>query len=155
MTLFISLRAAGTTIVATALAACSPSADTSEAPARDASGMAGTETSEAQSYTHMPFTQAAFEAAQAANKPILIDVFAPWCPTCKEQQKGIAEAANDPANRDLLVFRLDYDSQKEEGRAFRITRQSTLIAFKGTKETGRGIAITSPMEIGKVVATTR
>jgi thiol-disulfide isomerase/thioredoxin len=32
-----------------------------------------------------PFTAAAFEAAQASGKPILIDVSASWCPTCKAQ----------------------------------------------------------------------
>ncbi len=31
------------------------------------------------------FTPAAFEAAEKAGKPILIDVTAPWCPTCRAQ----------------------------------------------------------------------
>ena len=31
------------------------------------------------------FDQKAFEAAQAAGKPILVEVSAPWCPVCKAQ----------------------------------------------------------------------
>ena len=32
------------------------------------------------------YTPKAFDAAQAAGKPILVEVHAPWCPTCKAQQ---------------------------------------------------------------------
>jgi thiol-disulfide isomerase/thioredoxin len=32
-----------------------------------------------------PFDAAAFAEAQKAGKPILIDVFAAWCPTCRWQ----------------------------------------------------------------------
>ena len=76
---------------------------------------------------HVPFTQAAFEAAQAAGKPILVDVYAPWCPVCRAQQAPIAAAQADPANADLVVFRLDFDSQKAEQRPLRVTGQATLI----------------------------
>ncbi len=33
-----------------------------------------------------PFTQAEFSAAQKDGKPILVDIFAPWCPTCRAQK---------------------------------------------------------------------
>ena len=38
-----------------------------------------------------PFDQAAFDAAQAAGKPILVEVTAPWCPTCKAQAPTLSK----------------------------------------------------------------
>jgi thiol:disulfide interchange protein len=103
----------------------------------------------------VPFTQAAFEAAQAAGKPILVEVYAPWCPVCRAQQAGISAAQRNAANADLVVFRIDFDSQKAEQRPLRVTRQSTLIAFNGARETGRLLGDTNPTSIARLVETTR
>lgn len=84
-----------------------------------------------------PFSNDAFQKAQAAGKPILIDVYASWCPICRAQQPILGELASQPKFRNLAVFRIDYDSQKAEVKRFGVTKQSTLIVFKGAKETGR------------------
>jgi thiol-disulfide isomerase/thioredoxin len=104
---------------------------------------------------HVEFTDASFASAQKAGKPIVVEVWASWCPTCKAQQKGIAAALADPANKELVVMRINYDKQKAEQKQFRITRQSTLIAYKGMKETGRLVAITDPAQIAQLFAKTR
>ena len=38
-----------------------------------------------------PFDAKAFQASQAAGKSILVDVTAPWCPTCKQQKPIVQE----------------------------------------------------------------
>ncbi len=38
------------------------------------------------------YTDAAFDAAQKEGKSILIDVSAPWCPTCKAQAPILAKS---------------------------------------------------------------
>lgn len=101
------------------------------------------------------FSATAFAAAQKADKRILVDVWAPWCPVCAEQQPAIAAAQKMPGNADLVVFRLHYDDQKAEQKPFKITRQSTLIAYRGARETGRLIAATDPAEIADLIASTR
>lgn len=103
----------------------------------------------------IPFTQAAFDAARAAGKPILVEVYAPWCPVCRAQQAPLIAAQNDPANADLVLFRIDFDSQRAEQRALRVTRQSTLIAFRGNRETGRLLGDTNRAAIARLVASTR
>ena len=42
-------------------------------------------TGAAQALTFEPFTEARFRTLQAENKPILIDINAKWCSTCKAQ----------------------------------------------------------------------
>lgn len=96
---------------------------------------------------HKDFTAEAFAAAQSAGKPILIDVFASWCPTCRAQQPILAELTKKPKYKDLVVFRVDFDNQKDAVRALNAQKQSTLIVFKGDKEIGRSLGDTSEFSI--------
>ena len=109
----------------------------------------------AQAAERRAFTTAAFQAAQREGRPILIDVYAPWCPVCAKQQPVIERLSRDPANQDLVVFKIDFDKQKTEWRNMKVTRQSTLIAFDGTRETGRLLGSTDAEEISRLVASTR
>lgn len=90
----------------------------------------------------LPFTAVAFEAAQKSGKSILVEIHADWCPTCKAQAPIISQLRDDPRYKDLLVFRVDFDAQKDVVRQFGARSQSTLITFKGQTETGRSVGDT-------------
>jgi thiol-disulfide isomerase/thioredoxin len=98
------------------------------------------------------FTQAAFEAAQAAGKPILVEVTAPWCPTCRAQQPILQKLAAEPRFRDLVFLSVDFDSQKDVLRTLRVQSQSTLVVFKGKQEVGRSAGDTNAASITALVA---
>jgi thioredoxin 1 len=99
-----------------------------------------------------PFDAAAFEAAQASGKPILIDVSAPWCPTCKAQAPILSKLMSEPRFKDVVAFNVDYDSRKDVLKRFNVQRQSTLIVFKGKREAGRSVADTTPASIEALLA---
>lgn len=103
----------------------------------------------------VPFDASRLSAAQAAGDPILIHVTAPWCPTCKAQHPVISDLASDPANPDLLVLEVDFDSQKQILRQFNVRQQSTLIAFRGAEERGRAAGITDRKAIAALLDQTR
>lgn len=109
----------------------------------------------AQAATEAPYSQAAFAAAQAAGKPILLHVTAPWCPTCAQQKPILAKLEADPANNDLQVFLIDFDSQKDLLRTLNVRMQSTLIAYHGATEETRSTGATDPAAIAAVVARTK
>ena len=91
----------------------------------------------------------AFAAAQDAGKSILIDVTAPWCPTCAKQKPTVQGLeASQPK---LVVFDVDFDSAKDVLKQFRVTSQSTLIMFKGKAEVGRSTGETDPAVITALV----
>ncbi len=98
------------------------------------------------------FTQAAFEAAQMAGKPILVHITAPWCPTCKAQAPILSELLAEPRFKELGVFSVDFDSQKDALRAFKAQTQSTLIVFKGATEAGRSAGDTRKASIEALLA---
>ncbi len=98
------------------------------------------------------FDQKAFEAAQAAGKPILIDVSAPWCPTCKAQAPILSRLRGEPKYKDVVAFTIDFDTQKDLLQTFKVQMQSTLIVFKGKQEAGRSTGDTNPVSIEALLA---
>lgn len=102
----------------------------------------------------MPFSGPAFEAAQKAGKPILIEVSAPWCAICKAQKPILAKLSADPRFKDLQIFDIDFDSQKDLLKRLNVRMQSTLIAYKGATETGRSVGETQPEWIEGLVEKT-
>jgi thioredoxin 1 len=64
-----------------------------------------------------PFDAAAFAEAQKAGKPILIDVFAAWCPTCRAQNPILVQLTREPKYKDMVVFKVDFDTQTDALRA--------------------------------------
>ena len=94
-----------------------------------------------------PFTAAAFEAAQKADKSILVDIWASWCPTCKAQGPIIERLQKDKRFIDFVVFRVDFDKQVDVVQSFGAQMQSTLIVFKGMKEVKRSVGETDPAAI--------
>lgn len=94
-----------------------------------------------------PYSEEVFRAAQADERPVLIDIYASWCPTCRRQEQILQNLLEDEEFSELLVLRLDWDAQRERAREFNAPRQSTLIAFRGEEERGRSVADTRPERI--------
>jgi thioredoxin len=96
------------------------------------------------------FDAKAFATAQAAGRTVLIDVTAPWCPICRRQ--GLILAGIQKENPKLVVFEVDFDTEKDVLKRLRVTQQSTLIVFKGRNEVGRSTGDTDPERIRRLVA---
>jgi thiol-disulfide isomerase/thioredoxin len=98
-----------------------------------------------------PFTQAEFAAAKKDGKSILVDIFAVWCPVCRAQNPILTQLTREPEFKDLVVLKIDFDTQKADVRELKATSQSTLIAFKGETEKARSVGDTNPASIAALV----
>jgi thioredoxin 1 len=96
------------------------------------------------------YTKDAFEAAQAAGKPIIVEVSATWCPVCKAQAPILASLKSRPEYRNVAFFEIDFDTQKEALRSLKVIQQSNLIAFRGKTEVTRTTGDTSAVGIEKL-----
>jgi thioredoxin 1 len=105
----------------------------------------------AQAAEKINYDAKAFAAAQAAGKPILVEIHASWCPTCKAQAPILGNLEKQDKFKDLVVFHVDFDSQKDAVKAFGARMQSTLITFKGATETGRSVGDTNAASIATLL----
>ena len=99
----------------------------------------------------VPFSAEAFKAAQASDTPILVEIHADWCPTCKAQSPILDKLTADPKFKDMKVFRVDFDAMKPVVKQFGAQMQSTLIVFKGGSEQGRSVGDTKEASIAALL----
>jgi thioredoxin 1 len=85
----------------------------------------------------VPFSQAAFDKALAAGQPVIVDVQASWCPTCKAQKPIVDSLMQDPKMRNVTLFAADFDTEAALKQKLHVAQQSTFVVFKGGKEVGR------------------
>lgn len=98
-----------------------------------------------------PFNQARFQQLQTANKPVLVEVSADWCPTCQQQHNVLESYLKDHPKTILTIQRVDFDTQKEWVSYFKAPRQSTLILFQHGKQSWFSVGETRKTEIYKVL----
>ena len=90
-----------------------------------------------------PYSQSAFDKLQAGGNPVLVDIYASWCPTCRAQAPIISELLNRKEYQGIAALRVDFDTQKDVVKAFHVPLQGTLIVFTGGKEVGRSTGDTT------------
>ncbi|WP_394777735.1 thioredoxin family protein [Undibacterium sp.] len=95
------------------------------------------------SISGQPYTQADFDSLQKAGKPTLVFVHADWCPVCHAQDPLLLDLLQTPELKNITELSVDFDKQKDILRQFRVSKQSTLIVFKGGKEVARSTGDTN------------
>ncbi len=101
------------------------------------------------------FTKDALAAAQQDGKRVLVHVWASWCPECKAQTPIIEGLLKKPENGNVVFLRLNFDTQVADWKALGARSQSTLIMYKGIKETARLVGDTRPEAIAALVASAK
>jgi thioredoxin 1 len=97
------------------------------------------------------YTPAAFAEAQSAGKPVVVHVHAAWCPTCRAQLPTLDELKAELAPSGVRFIRVDFDKDKEFLRTHRVSSQSTILTFRGDKETARSVAQTDRARLRSLV----
>ena len=98
------------------------------------------------------FAPGTLAQAQKAGKTVLVEVGAPWCPTCKAQQPILGRLLTTDKFKSFVKLDVDFDSQKDALKLLNVRTQSTLIVFKGDKEVGRSVGDTNAASIEALLA---
>ncbi len=101
-----------------------------------------------------PYSQQTFDTLTQAGKPVVVDVSATWCPTCKAQKPILDGLMQQPAYKDVTLLTVDYDDDKPVLKKFNVRQQSTLVAFKGAQEVARSTGDTSAAGLDALVKKT-
>lgn len=89
-----------------------------------------------------PYSAAALAEAEKANQPVALHFHADWCPTCKAQDK-VVQSLKAEKGLDLTILTVNYDTEKDLKRRFKINSQSSLVVLRGQKETARLVGDTT------------
>ena len=89
-----------------------------------------------------PYSAAALAEAQKADVPVALHFRADWCPTCRAQDKVLEGLKSEPG-LGVTVLSVNYDTEKDLKKQFKINTQSTLVVLHGQKEAARLIGDTS------------
>lgn len=99
----------------------------------------------------IPANMDAYKQAATAKKPIIMHIHASWCPVCAKQTVVIEELMKEPEFMNVIVFKIDFDTDKGIVEQLGVKHQSTLIASKGALEIDRTAGITDKDQIRQLI----
>lgn len=99
----------------------------------------------------LPYKSDLFDKLAGEGKVVLIEAHADWCPTCQLQAPAVAALAHAKPYEAVTVLVVDFDKQDDALKRFRISKQSTLVVFKGKQERGRSIGVTDKTDIAALL----
>ncbi|MGB4064376.1 MAG: thioredoxin family protein [Azonexus sp.] len=97
-----------------------------------------------------PYSPETLAAKQKAGEAVALHFHADWCPTCRAQEKVFNGWKGDATVPGTLLI-VNYDKERELKRQLGVRTQSTVIAYKGGKETGRLAGETDPKALRAVL----
>lgn len=97
-----------------------------------------------------PYSPETLAAKQKAGEAVALHFHADWCPTCRAQEKVFNGWKGDAAVPGTLLI-VNYDKERELKRQLGVRTQSTVIAYKGGKESGRLAGDTDPKALRAVL----
>ena len=90
-----------------------------------------------------PYSAATLDRMLAAGQPVVVDIRADWCPTCRAQAPIIKDLLATPELKNVTVLIADFDTELALRKSLKVTNQSTLVVFRQGKEVARSTGDTS------------
>lgn len=81
-----------------------------------------------------------------ADKPVLLDIFAQWCPPCKMLGPVIEKIAEDYKDK-IIVAKMDLDACPETGQKFSVEVIPTVFLFKNNEVVDKFVGFMPEEEI--------
>jgi thioredoxin 1 len=83
---------------------------------------------------YVPYKQTDFDQLLKQDKPVVLHIFASWCPVCRAQKDVLEKLMPMPEFKNLPVLQADFDTENALLKKYKAHNQSTFIVFKNGKE---------------------
>lgn len=98
-----------------------------------------------------PYSAEALKVAQSAGKPVALHFHASWCSTCRAQERAFQGMKDAPELKDVTLLVVDYDKERPLRKTLNVRNQSTVIVYKGDKQTALVAGETDPASLQRVL----
>ena len=85
-------------------------------------------------------------------EPLLVEVYASWCPTCLLQHKALETLHEEGRGPKIRAIRVDFDRDEDFRRAFGFNHTGTMVLFNQGRETARQSGLVTPDKIEAFLA---
>ena len=100
----------------------------------------------------MKITQSLFEEqVLRADKPVLVDFWAPWCMPCRMMGPIVEELAEEYEGK-AYVGKINVDEEPELAQRFKVYSIPTLIVFSRGQEIARQVGVLPKEELEEMLA---
>lgn len=93
------------------------------------------------------FDEAKFDMRNARGEPMLVELYATWCPVCKAQHEAFEQLQAQGKAPNVRAVRVDFDRDQEFINKLGNVYTGTLLIYKDGKELVRASGLTSPEKI--------
>ena len=88
-----------------------------------------------------------FEELMATGEPILVEVYASWCPTCLLQHKAFETLVEQDNAPRIHAIRVDYEEDTDFTQKYQLLGTGMLILFENGKEKTRAAGLVTAEKI--------
>jgi len=98
------------------------------------------------------FNTARFEELMTRDEPVMIEIYAPWCPTCLLQHRALLTLQEEGRSPKIRAIRVDFDRDVafREKHGFRHT--GMIVVFENGRETHRASGLITADKIEAFIA---
>lgn len=93
------------------------------------------------------FDAAAFARYQASGDPLLVEIYASWCPTCKAQHEAFEQIEESGRRPAIRAIRVDFDRDADFRKSLGINYTGALLIFQGEQRITEGDGLVTPDSI--------
>ena len=97
------------------------------------------------------YDHAKFEERLAAGEPMMVEVYASWCPTCLKQHEAFEELDKAGEAPEIRAIRVDFDRDIAFRNKYDLHYTGTLMLFKDGEYIAEGPGLTSAKQIADFV----
>jgi len=88
-----------------------------------------------------------FEELMQRDEPVLVEIYAPWCPTCLLQHKAFETLSEKQTFPKVRAIRVDFDEDEDFIKGHHLYGTGMLIIFLKGKEISRASGLVTPDSI--------